>query len=168
MLDMRDLRHGNFNPKDVISDQHYLTAQDSKVFEFGNTTKISQDELVKLLKRLLYIDNEPSREVRNIILVGQGFKAEILVMKALGIELCNLPSVVEIFDTEYLAYEVIGTGIRVRLSCLCEILGISRGKGTFHNAGNDASYTLRVMLLLAVCRYDVSKLNKAQQSRMEM
>lgn len=89
-------------------------------------------------------------------------------MKALGIDLCVAPSIVEIFDTEYLAYEVLGNGVKVRLSQLASILGISRGKYTFHNAGNDASYTLRVMLLLAVCRYDVEKLGKAQRSRMEM
>jgi hypothetical protein len=87
-------------------------------------------------------------------------------MKDLGIDLTLAPSVVEIFVTQFLGYEVFGRDFKSNLRHVARKTGISGG--SFHNAGNDADFSLRAMLLLAIYHHDTSKLDKAQQSRIEM
>lgn len=45
------------------------------------TIDISQDELVFILRRLLYLEDESTRQIRNLILVGHGFGFEMKAMK---------------------------------------------------------------------------------------
>ena len=70
MLDTRNLCHQNISLKDVISTQHYRTATDTKEFLFGKSIDILSDELVLILKRLLYLEDESPQQIRNLILVS--------------------------------------------------------------------------------------------------
>jgi hypothetical protein len=166
MLDTRDLCHENIHFEDIISIQHYRTVTDTKEFLFGKTINILQDELIIILKRLLYFEEETPKQIRDLILVGHGFGFEIKAMKGLGLDLNLAPSVIEIFDTEFLGYEVFGKNFKCSLSNIVKETGISGG--FFHNAGNDANFSLRAMLLLAIHRYGTLKMDKALQSRLEM
>ncbi|KAH7370097.1 hypothetical protein BKA65DRAFT_372677, partial [Rhexocercosporidium sp. MPI-PUGE-AT-0058] len=143
MLDTRGLCHQSGSLKDVISTQHYRTVADTKKFLFGKSVDISQDDLVLILKRLLYLDDGSPKPNRDLILVGHGFGFEIKVLRGLGLDLNLASSVVEIFDTEFLGYEVFGKNFNSSLSKVVEATGISGG--FFHNAGNDANFSLRAM-----------------------
>jgi len=48
---------------------------------------ILQDELITILKRLLYIESNPLREIRDLILISYSFGFEIKAMKGLRIDL---------------------------------------------------------------------------------
>jgi len=159
MFDTRDFRHRGIHLEDAISTQHYRTVTNTKKFLFGKTIDTLQDELVLILKRLLYLEDKSPRQIRNIILVGHGFGFEIKAMKCLGIDLNLAPSIIEIFDTEFLGYEVFGRDFKCSLSNVVKETGISGG--FFHNAGNDANFSLRAMLLLAIYRYNTSKIDWA-------
>ncbi len=163
-FDTRDLRHQNVHLGNVITTQHYRTVKDTKKFLFGETIDISQDELVLILKRLLYLEDAP-RQNRDLILIGHGFGFEIKAMKGLGIDLNLAPSIVQIFDTEFLAYEVFGRDFKSSLSNVVQKTGIAGGY--FHNAGNDANFSFRAMLLLAIYRFDTLNKDKALQSKLE-
>jgi len=112
----------------VISTQHYRIVTDTRKFIFGQSIDILQDELVAMLKRLLYFENTTPREVRDLILVGHGLGFEIKAMKGLGIDLTLAPSVIEIFDTEFLGYEVFGRDFKCGLSRVTKEIGDLRGK----------------------------------------
>jgi len=127
MLDTRDLGHQNVHPKDVISTQHYRTVTDTKKFLFGETVDTLQEELILILKRLLYIEDELPEQLRDIILVGHGLSFEIKVMKGLRIDLNLATSVIEIFDTEFLGYEVFGKDFKCSLSNVVRKIGVSGG-----------------------------------------
>lgn len=145
-LDTRDIPYKSL--KKVISSQHFRTVTDTKQFLFGTSVDTEQDKLVALLKGLLLHDDEHEsrKEARRLILVGHGFSFEIQVLRGLGINLALAPKVENIFDTYYLGQEVFGQDFN--LSRLTTQLGIHRGH--FHNAGNDAGFFLRAMLLLAI------------------
>jgi len=148
MFDTRNLYHQAGYLNNAISTQHYRIVTDIRKFIFGQTIDALQDELVTVLKRLLYIEDNPLEEIRYLILVGHGFGFEIKVMKGLGIDLTLAPSVIEIFDIEFLGYEVFGRDFKCSLSRVIKEIGIL-GE-SFHNAGNDANFTLRAMLLLSI------------------
>lgn len=86
MFDTRDLNYQTGHLRNIISTQHYRAITDTRQLIFGQTINILQDELVNVLKRLLYIENTSLREVRALIPVGHGFTFKIkAVVKGLGI-----------------------------------------------------------------------------------
>jgi len=157
ILDTQYLFDAGMVHQPVISSYHFRTVSRSKAFLFGTTAHISQASLVAELKTMLYINNTPSDQQRNIIIVGHGVNAEIHKFKSLGIDLRLAPAVVDILDTEKIGGEVLGIKCGLNLGRVVELMGME-GKG-FHNAGNDASYTLRAMLLLAVYGYDTADMD---------
>lgn len=160
MLDTRDISYKK--PNNVISSQHYRTVIDTKQFIFGTSIDIEQDKLVDLLKRLLFPEDQGRKRARKLILVGHGFSFEIQALRGLGINLALAPAVEDIFDTHYLGLEVFGQDFS--LSRLTRQTGIQGSH--FHNAGNDANFTLRAMLLLAI--HGFSEINNPQPSKLEI
>jgi hypothetical protein len=75
ILDTRALRYKN--PEKLMTSQHYRTVTDTKQFLFGTSVDIAQDELVSLLRRLLFPEDEGRKKARKIFLVGHGFGFEI-------------------------------------------------------------------------------------------
>jgi hypothetical protein len=74
--------------------------------------------------------------------------------------------VFDVFDTECLGYEIFGKGFKSSLFNVEKNTGI---KGEcFHNTGNDANYSLRAMLLLAIYRYNTTDMDEATKARLEM
>lgn len=159
-LDTRAIRYKE--PEKIISSQHYRTVTDTKEFLFGTSIDITQDELVSLLKHLLIPEDNSGKQPRQLILVGHGFSFEIQVLRGLGINLALAPVVENILDTHYLGIEVFGQDFS--LSSLTRQLGLEGSH--FHNAGNDANFSLRAMLLLAA--HDLLEAESSQQSRLEI
>ncbi|KAH6712216.1 hypothetical protein DL95DRAFT_443258 [Leptodontidium sp. 2 PMI_412] len=84
----------------------------------------------------------------------------------MGIDLEKAGSVVGILDTKQLAFEIIGFEILQSGSFLEDIyrLLINEREGSFHNAGNDAEYTLRLALESIK---DISNLDVVQYARLD-
>ena len=79
------------------------------------------------------------REVRDLVLVKQGFQFEIKAIKNLGINIMLTPSITEILDTTSMALETFGKKFQPSLGRIIVATGL-RGE-SLHNAGNDANYT---------------------------
>ena len=106
-----------------------------------------------LLERTFQAVDEAGQP-RRILVVGHGLINELRLMKAIGVDLQNrteFPSIIGMLDTEILAlprrrgYQIFaGTG---RLGAILDMLGIPNRY--LHVAGNDAHFTLKVLLMLA-------------------
>ncbi|TVY80601.1 hypothetical protein LSUE1_G005138 [Lachnellula suecica] len=148
----------------IIRTQHYRTNLNQRDFLFGTSIDTVQRELLLILRRLFYMQVTPHDEIRNIILVGHNIRSEIHLMKLLGIDLNDAPSIADILDTQLMGREIFGNGVRLRN--LLETLGIK--SRYLHNAANDAHFTLQAMLLLAIYRYDPSEFNEPYKSRFRL
>ncbi|RSL53485.1 hypothetical protein CEP54_010364 [Fusarium duplospermum] len=148
-LDMKSFPQHVEDKEDLVTTENYITGSKSyiekasKRFAFGESTTIQplKAELVHRIDTALPND-------RPIVLVGHAVTNELDVFHALGYTLPN--SNVEILDTTKLANEVfepwscsLGALLR-RLRC---------PHARLHSAGNDANFTLKAALLLAVYRY---------------
>lgn len=101
-----------------------------------------------------------SKRNRNIVLVGHGLHNELNIMDALGFRPGNHAKIIATMDTELLANQVEGWKQKTNLKSLIRSLelvpkffhipGASPRLRRFHNAGNDAAYTLEALLLLSV------------------
>ncbi|KAI9803686.1 MAG: hypothetical protein M1833_000598 [Piccolia ochrophora] len=89
-------------------------------------------------------DSRP--EKRNIVLLGHDINTDIDFLKAMGYNPLNLPNMVEVLDTG-LMYRSLKRELSSRsLGTLLYELGLMGWN--LHNAGNDAVYTLQVMLAI--------------------
>lgn len=122
---------------------------------------MDQAELVGLLKDMLLPHTPATNQPRKLVLVGHEFSFEIQVLRGLGINLALAPMVENILDTHFLGIEVLGQDFG--LGCLTRQLRMPGSH--FHNAGNDANFSLRSMLLLAT--HNLSTIGGSQQARLE-
>lgn len=166
ILDTRDLKDQNHDLTNLITTHNYrdveLIKDDPKEFIVGESIDLPHGELVRILKRLLYLEDTSSGEIRNLVLVGHGFGADMRTMRRQGILLEDAPSIIEIFDTQFLGNEVFGKEFKSSVGRVVKelgLLGIS-----YHNAGNDAFFTLRSMLLLAI----QNQVDRARKKRVDM
>jgi hypothetical protein len=87
----------------------------------------------------------------------------------LGIPRCgkfllrNFPDLL-ILDTEYIAKRLLGE--QCRLHIIMKRLGMMYTENDLHCGGNDANYTLRVLLMLAI--YDDIKIGNDLQPRLKL
>lgn len=97
---------------------------------------------------------------RKIVLVGHGLKNEVAFLKNLTFDLYSAPNLVAIVDTQSIGFSKNQLGLKK----LCQAVGIE--PQSLHNAGNDAAYTLRAMIL-AVCESSFSKWGAGNRARKE-
>jgi hypothetical protein len=145
-----------------ISTQQFSTSHASKDFfdcdstdfkecVFAETHFVSRNNLAITFAKSLRIQDTTSSDpkaLRKIALVGHSTMSDIIYLERLGVDLYESASVLEIFDTHSMSKLVFGRGFTVgallgQLECPCEA-------SDFHNAGNDATYTLHAMLMLAI------------------
>ncbi|KAK3375320.1 hypothetical protein B0H63DRAFT_482574 [Podospora didyma] len=119
-------------------------------FEFGKSEFISKTEVVPALEKI--IDNavalDGSGEKRPVVLVFHESKEDVKYLRTLGYDISGAKNVIDLADTremhQYIQRELTSTKLQTILGSLnisCRYL---------HNAGNDAAYTLRAMIALAV------------------
>ncbi|KJX95986.1 hypothetical protein TI39_contig850g00009 [Zymoseptoria brevis] len=121
------------------------------LFSFGTSTWVQKADASATVLRMFQYPASAGRVVpdatetsRNIVLVGHGLKNEVPYLQNLGFSLASAPNVVSRFDTARLGGKKSGIG----LGRLCKAVGLD--SQSLHNAGNDAAYTLRAMLIAAV------------------
>ncbi|XMA12859.1 hypothetical protein WAI453_005650 [Rhynchosporium graminicola] len=122
-----------------------------KKYHFGISEHISsQDHVNDVLRNILLIPDEKTPgKFRDVILLAHGIASDLATCRKRILILADLANVVGLLDTTYLSMEVLGVYFSLR--SLLSLLGLPVKE--MHNAGNDANYTLRALLLL--CRYDL-------------
>ncbi|KAI1487120.1 hypothetical protein F5X96DRAFT_651420 [Biscogniauxia mediterranea] len=111
-----------------------------------------------------------SGQLRGVILIGHSIRGDLKILRLLGIDISTIAPIIAVIDTHTLSRFVLPPyhpnvptlpgqdfslrGVLAQLSC-------RPPTATFHNAGNDALYSLLAMLLLAVrnsaaCRAELS------------
>lgn len=144
-------------PRTAISTYNFVTGSPSycaattKKFLFDRTVAIHQRDILSNLESLL-------PRTRNIILVGHEFKNDLQVLQLLDFNLHT--SIRGILDVGRIASKII-PNIPMRLSSILSELGCPFQN--LHTAGNDAYFTLRVLLLLAIRDYPEEEVNSNHQ-----
>lgn len=141
ILDTKNL--GSPRIDHVISTYNFATGSSkyctkaSKRFLFGKSDTIRSSELLKSIESLM-------PRSRKIVLVGHDVSHDLRVLKHLKFDFQT--SVIGIIDTLWLANQVLSTHSRT----LKDLLGEFQCPfDKLHSAGNDAHFTLRLLLLLA-------------------
>ncbi|KAH8820755.1 hypothetical protein F5884DRAFT_850001 [Xylogone sp. PMI_703] len=121
-------------------------AESAKKFLWGTPEKIPPGKMLKYINKLI-------RRNRNIVLVGHGVSEDLAVLTSLGFNLKT--SIISILDTANVAFEL---GIsRSTLGRLLDELECPKSTARLHNAGNDANFTLRALILLAIKGYNTQE-----------
>ena len=145
ILDTKDIVSSP--PQNAISTYNFVTGSPSyrvnttKKFLFGKTVTIHQQDILVRIESLI-------QRTRNTVLLGHDFKHDLNVLQYLKFDLHT--SIVGILDTERIASEMMPNNP----TTLCAILEELRSPfEKLHTAGNDAYFTLRTLLLVAIRSY---------------
>lgn len=155
ILDSRDLISSP--PQTAISAYNFVTGSPSycaattKKFLFGKTITIHQRDVLSNLESLI-------PRTRNIILVGHGIGSDLKVLQLLGFNLHT--SIGGILDVGRIASKILPNIPSTLSSILSELRCPFQN---LHTAGNDAYFTLRVLLLLAIRDYPEEEVNSNHQ-----
>ncbi|KAK3715589.1 hypothetical protein LTR37_007077 [Vermiconidia calcicola] len=128
-----------------IHDEHSrLARRRSRKFMFGNTIRITPDMLPEVLRDIFAVYHDKCPD--GVILVGHGlWDTEIREMDRYGVAIESLSGVVGTIDTAY-HHKLCPDGRGGRLGDLLSAYHVPCRPGSLHCAGNDAHYTLRLML----------------------
>lgn len=151
ILDTRCLSSDINKPAGSLLTRHFIIGAHKRFrrqrmkFYFGISEYVTDDKVNEVILKQFYIqDTIKGDGYRNIILVGHGLGSDLRILQKRGILIQEIPTIIAVFDTSYVAIEVLG--IKSSLDNLLNILGCPHEN--MHTAGNDANYTLRALLLL--------------------
>jgi len=135
VLDSRDILS---DPETAIRTYNGVTeSRPSRPFFFGETVQVPRGKMLAFVQICI-------PQNRKLVLVGHDIGNDLNVLQRLGFDI--RAHVVGIFDTALIGRKP-GTGLKNTLMSLgCDFYG-------FHNSGNDANFTLKVLLLLAAHNY---------------
>ncbi|CZT02674.1 uncharacterized protein RCO7_09381 [Rhynchosporium graminicola] len=135
MLDSPRLLHEEHGIDDDIINRHFA---------------ISADNIPSVLRNALNIDDTASPsspnqpKLRRVILVGHSLWVDIHLLQIFGIDITLHPTVIRIFDTQSITISLLGKGYSVELLLKTFCIPYKN----LHSATNDASFTLRVLIML--------------------
>lgn len=153
-FDTRTLSHtsaGTLETRNFVTGGNKRRIRIARTFLFGEaehveyTTTGIHEALSKALHIPDDIQNSPQPRYRNIVLVGHELRSDLLILRKHSIMFEEFKTIVAKLDTTYLAQGVLGANFR--LESLLQYLQCPYQN--LHNAGNDANFTLRALLLLA-------------------
>ncbi|KAI1123669.1 hypothetical protein F5Y10DRAFT_251360 [Nemania abortiva] len=129
---------------------------------FTHTQQILLEEVPTILMQHLRIRNNPARtgdQLQAIILIGHSIREDLKILRLLGIDISTISPILAVLDTHTISRFVLPPhhpnvptlpwqdfslrGVLAQLSCRPPITA-------FHNAGNDAVFSLLAILLLAI------------------
>lgn len=143
---------------DLISTQlfnigHWPEA--NKKLLFGECTPITADDVKAVLVNALCVpdDRTVMGHFRDIVLVGHSLDQEVNIMSQFGLNLTDIAPIIATLDTHRISNKELGKGFSL-FTLLKELGGVKmEHKDLFHNAANDANFTLRALLMLVTrCR----------------
>lgn len=144
ILDTRDL---NLLPRDKLfklTTYNLVTGSESYYAASASNYLWGTSEKILPCHMLTAIEKHVDRRDRNIILVGHGFSSDLAALRALGFNF--EASVIGILDTSNIANE-----LQMQNFSLVRLLDkLKCPHARLYNAGNDAHFTLRALILLAI------------------
>lgn len=147
-----------------------LDKKTRKIFKSGEVNWATKQDIMDTLVTILEKFNTYSileddlKRPRNVVLVGHGLDNELRDMEMLGFRPELHANIIAHLDTQYLSDEIRGHMEFTTLRSLVRQVGSNPKQlyeagalpknRQFHNAGNDAIYTLEVLLLLAINEHE--------------
>ncbi|KAI1500690.1 hypothetical protein F5X99DRAFT_385140 [Biscogniauxia marginata] len=119
-----------------------------EAFNFGTSVFVPLKEVSKVLGKI--IGDNQSTDKRPVIMVGHDIKQDLNYLKKVGYNVWRLKQFSDEVDTMFMFRRMERNMSGGRLEVICDQLGTSGHD--FHNAGNDAVYTLRAMITMAMKR----------------
>jgi len=107
---------------------------------------VSLKNIDKVVGRI--IGDRESEDTRPVILVGHDIAQDLKYLKMIGYNHWHVPHIVDEVDTKDMHQRMNRSFNGRGLSGVCSELGID-GRN-YHNAGNDAVYTLQAMIAMAI------------------
>jgi len=136
ILDSRDLSSRLMTHNFVTGSESYYE-ESAKKYLWG-MAEVSPGNMLRKINQFASRD-------RSIVLVGHGFKGDLAALRTLGSD--PQISVVAIFDTAKIARINIGD---LSLGHPLVEFGVPASSARLHNAGSDANFTLRALILLGI------------------
>ncbi|KAK0099942.1 hypothetical protein ONS95_013235 [Cadophora gregata] len=156
----------------LISSHNFRTwkcknAEDEKPFRFGRSVKLQSRWKGWLMKKVLETGSPDMSvtEPRNVILVGHAIVDDLhnfATARKGKFRITDHPTI-PIFDTQHLAH-----GDGDPRSLLDILIETKVPFANLHNGGNDAHYTLKLLLLIAVNSCQGLELTSAQEARRDL
>lgn len=180
-LDTRDLmstgKSPSLLPAEIIKSRHFAMGyrrnrhKSHPKFLFGETEYLKPNSVNTrssvLMESLFIRDEQPNHcapnSFRNIVLVGHQLYIELDTMSSLGIRAEAFGHVVGMLDTEKVARNLLGLNAYPSLRDL--LLTFYCPYSRLHNAGNDATFTLRILLMMAAKLGQMSALSSLENQR---
>lgn len=127
------------------------------LFGEAEQLQLDRDIVYEKLTNLLSLPDE-SGGYRNIILVGHNIMCDVALLRnKLGINLKDIPTIRAILDTQRLVCDLHSLSrARLALSLQQTLIHLGVRYMYLHNSGNDAHFTLKVLLLL-FCKWKGEK-----------
>jgi hypothetical protein len=132
---------------------------------FAQTQYFTQNELSTIIIQSLVIKDKSkppkTHHMRDIVLVGHSIREDLKILRLLEIDISKITSILTIIDTHTISRFIFPPyhptlipepNQKFSLAGVFAELGCHPNPSNFHNAGNDAVYTLYTMLLLAIRR----------------
>ncbi|KAI1154225.1 hypothetical protein F4825DRAFT_448706 [Nemania diffusa] len=119
-----------------------------EAFHFGKSQMVPIKDINRVVGKI--IGDQESEDQRPVIIVGHDIKQDLKYLMGIGYNYWLVPQIVDEIDTKDMFQRVERSPNGRGLSTICNELGIF-GRN-YHNAGNDAVYTLQAMIAMAVKR----------------
>ncbi|KAH9898852.1 hypothetical protein F4778DRAFT_171810 [Xylariomycetidae sp. FL2044] len=115
-------------------------------FEFGQSKTVSLDAINRTIGAI--IGDNTTKDQRPVILVGHDLHSDMKYMKSLCYNIWRYKRFIDEIDTKDMHQRMVKGANGRSLTNVCGDLGLQCKYP--HNAGNDAVYTLRAMIVMAV------------------
>ncbi|KAK1826246.1 hypothetical protein QBC39DRAFT_27157 [Podospora conica] len=123
-------------------------------FEFGQSEFVPYKEVPRLLKSIIdeatVTGADGVKRAQEVVLVFHESPSDIKYLETVGYDVYKNPNLLEIVDTKHMKQSALRSDQATKLEYILSQLGLPYGN--LHNAGNDAVFTLRAMVGLAVER----------------
>ncbi|KAI0118780.1 hypothetical protein GGR51DRAFT_570557 [Nemania sp. FL0031] len=119
-----------------------------EAFDFGKSQIVPMNEIKDVVGKI--IGDKESKDERSVIIVGHDVKQDLDYLRRIGYEYRHIPQIIDEVDTKDMLQRLERSSDARNLATTCAKLGIFGHN--YHNAGNDAVYTLQAMIAMAIKR----------------
>jgi hypothetical protein len=147
---------------------------------FAETYFVSQENLAQTIANSLHVKDDNSLDplcLQNIVLIAHSIKQDLKVLLRLGVDFYKVAPVVAILDTHGMSRDLLGPESRslkgaspltaFTLGNVLQELQCPFKPHELHNVGNDATYTLHAMLVLAIRSSEERELTAVETVNLE-